>query len=128
MRSPLALMLPLMRHWSGALSLAAILFKSQWRARGLDNAIASVDPDALCAEYSTLRQAAPRRSLVDKVYFVGHTGVASAAGGSNRLEEHSAIALTNLGRRWPRPEGDWFRTRLGPARSRPSAMRCHRLP
>ena len=86
-----------------------ILFGSRWRVRGLDEALASIDPDALCAEYTALRQAAPRRSLAGKTYFVGHTGVASAAGGSNRLEEHSAIALTNLRRRWPRPEGDWFR-------------------
>jgi hypothetical protein len=86
-----------------------ILFGSRWRVRGLDEALASIDPDALCAEYTALRQAAPRRSLAGKTYFVGHTGVASAAGHSNRLEEHCAIALVNLGRRWPRPEGNWFR-------------------
>lgn len=86
-----------------------VLFGSRWRARGLDEAIASVEPDALCAEYAALRESAPRRSLVGKQYFIGHSGVASAAGRSNRLEEHCAIALVNLGRRWPRPDGGWFR-------------------
>lgn len=86
-----------------------ILFGSRWRARGLDEAIAAVDPDALCDEYMALRQAAPRRALSGKSYFLGHTGVASARGNSNRLEEHCAIALVNLGRRWPRTDGGWFR-------------------
>ena len=86
-----------------------VLFGSRWRARGLDEAIASVEPDALCAEYAALRESAPRHSLVGKQYFIGHSGVASAAGRSNRLEEHCAIALVNLGRRWPRPDGGWFR-------------------
>lgn len=86
-----------------------ILFGSRWRARGLDKAIASIIPGALCDEYRALRQAAPRRSLTGKTYFVGHTGVASATGSSNRLEEHCAIALFNLGRHWPRPEGAGLR-------------------
>lgn len=86
-----------------------ILFGSRWGARGLDGAMASIDPDDLCAEYSALLKAAPRRAHAGKTYFVGHTGVPSAAGSSNRLEEHCAIALVNLGRRWPRPEGGWFR-------------------
>lgn len=86
-----------------------ILFRGAWRARGLDAAIAAVDPEALCAEYVALREWAPRRSLAGKPYFVGHTGVASARGYSNRLEEHCAIALVNLCRRWPRPDGGWFR-------------------
>ncbi len=51
-----------------------ILFGSRWRARGLDEALASIDPGALCAEYTALRQAAPRRSHVGKTYFVGHPG------------------------------------------------------
>jgi len=86
-----------------------ILFGGRWSARGLDEIIASVDPDALSAEYDALRARAPRRSLVSKKYFVGHTGVPSATGRSNRLEEHCAIALFNLERRWPRFEGGWFR-------------------
>lgn len=32
-----------------------------------------------------------------------------SVGLSNRKEEHCAIALVNLGRRWPRPDGGWFR-------------------
>jgi len=86
-----------------------ILFNRRWPARGLEGAIASVDPDTLCAEYNALRESAPRRAQSGKSYFVGHTGIASGAGASNRLEEHSAIALVNLGRRWPRPDGEWFR-------------------
>ncbi len=69
----------------------------------------SLDVEALSAEYATLRENAPRRSLADKVYFVGHTGMPSASARSNRLEEHYAIALLNLGRRWPRIDGGWFR-------------------
>ena len=64
-----------------------ILFGSRWRARGLDEAIAAVDPAALCAEFVVLRDSAPRRSRTGKPYFVGHSGVPSAAEGSNRLEE-----------------------------------------
>lgn len=86
-----------------------ILFGGRWSARGLDKMIASVDPNALCAEYGALRARAPRRSLVGKKYFVGHSGVPSASGRSNRLEEHCAIALFNLDRRWPRSGGGWFR-------------------
>jgi hypothetical protein len=85
-----------------------ILFGSRWQARGLSEAVASLDPGALCAEYARFRELAPRRSRVGKSYFVGHSGVPSASGGSNRLEEHCAIALVNLRRRWPRPEGGWF--------------------
>ena len=86
-----------------------ILFSRRWPARGLEGAIASVDRDALCAEYIALRESAPRRAQSGKSYFVGHTGVTSGAGASNRLEEHFAIAVANLGRRWPRPGGGWFR-------------------
>jgi hypothetical protein len=86
-----------------------ILFGSRWRARGLDTAIASVDHDALCVEYSELRRSGPRRSRVGRPYFVGHSGVATTAGSSSRLEEHCAIALVNFARHWPRPDGGWFR-------------------
>ncbi len=85
------------------------LFSNQWPARGLSDAIASVDIDTLCAEYDGLREAAPRRSQAGKKYFVGHTGVPSTKGASNRLEEHTAIALFNMGWRWPRSDGGWFR-------------------
>lgn len=86
-----------------------ILFNRRWPAQGLEGVIASVEPDALCAEYVALRESAPRRARSGKSYFVGHTGIASGAGASNRLEEHCAIALVNLGQRWPRPDGGWFR-------------------
>lgn len=89
-------------------SSSSILFSRRWPARGLEDAIASIDADALSAEYVALRENAPRRAQSGKSYFVGHTGIASGAGASNRLEEHCAIALVNLGRRWPRPDGGWF--------------------
>jgi hypothetical protein len=85
-----------------------LLFGSRWPARDLERAIASVNADALCAEYVALRENAPRRSQSGKSYFVGHTGITSGTGATNRLEEHCAISLVNLGRRWPRPDGGWF--------------------
>lgn len=91
------------------MDICPLLFGSRWPARNLEGAISSVDADALCAEYGALRENAPRRLQSGKSYFVGHTGIASGAGASNRLEEHCAIALVNLGRRWPRPDGGWFR-------------------
>lgn len=86
-----------------------ILFGGRWRARGLEKAIADIDPLVLCAEYAALRKGAPRRSRTGKPYFVGHGGVPSTSGATNRREEHCAIALYNLGRRWPRPDGGWVR-------------------
>ena len=85
------------------------LFQRNWRARSLDKAIAAIDPIQLCAEYTALRRRAPRRWLAGKQYFVGHSGVPSTTRDSNRREEHSAIALVNLGRRWALPDGGWFR-------------------
>jgi hypothetical protein len=89
--------------------LFPILFESRWPSRGLDEAVAAVVPDALCTEYADLREGAPRRSLGGKPYFVGHTGVSASTGSSNRLEEHFALALFNLGRRWPSLGGGWVR-------------------
>jgi hypothetical protein len=86
-----------------------ILFGRRWPAGGLACAIKKVDIAALCAEYAALQIAAPRRSLAGKRYFVGHSGTTPATDKSNRLEEHYAIALANLDRRWPRPGGGWFR-------------------
>lgn len=86
-----------------------ILFGRRWPARRLRAAIAAVDPVAVCAEYVGLQQCAPRRSAAGKLFFVGHTGLVPAAGMSNRKEEHLAIALFNLGRRWRWPGGGWFR-------------------
>src|SRR3546814_20509598 len=85
------------------------LFSRSWPARGLDNASASVAPAALCAEYAALREAAPRRPAAGKPYFVMHQGAPATTAASNRLEEHLAIALFNLGRHWLRPAGGWFR-------------------
>ena len=86
-----------------------VLFQRRWPARGLAATIAAVDADALCAEYRALRDNAPRRSLTGKRYFVGHTGVPSSSGASNRREEHTAIALWKLDRSWPLPRGGSFR-------------------
>ena len=94
---------------TGLADLFPILFHRNWRARGLDKAVAAVDPMQLCAEYTALRRCAPRRWLAGKQYFVGHSGVPSTTRDSNRREEHTAIALVNLGRRWAHPEGGWFR-------------------
>jgi hypothetical protein len=60
-------------------------------------------------EYLALRKDAPRRSRSGKVYFVDHSGIPSSISGSNRREEHMAIALLNLDRFWPLPGGGWFR-------------------
>lgn len=86
-----------------------ILFGKQWRARGLAGMITMIDTDALAAEYDALHELAPRRSGANKPYFIGHTGIPSSKGHSTRLEEHCAIALVNLQRRWPRRDGGWFR-------------------
>ncbi len=93
----------------GPVASLPMLSGSRWRVRGLDQSIASVDPDTLAAEFVALKETAARRSLAGKPYFVRHTGVVPAARVSSRLEEHYAIALVNLGRRWPCPKGGWFR-------------------
>jgi len=85
-----------------------LLFGRRWPSRGMDRTIADLDLGALCVEYRILRGKAPRRSSVGKSYFVGHDGVTSATGRSNRLEEQCATALYNLGRSWPRLNGGWF--------------------
>ena len=96
-------------HGDFSIEAFPLLFRRQWRARGLDTAIASIDPDALHAEYVALRGRAPRRSSVGRPYFAGHDGIPSSTGRSNRLEEHCAIALVNLARSWPWAGGGWFR-------------------
>jgi hypothetical protein len=55
----------------------------------------SIDVEQLHMMYLALRDTAPHRHARDKKYFVGHSGVPSAVGPSNRLEEHLAIALCN---------------------------------
>ena len=60
-------------------------------------------------EYLSLRENAPSRTWRGKRYFVGHDGVPSARGYTNRREEHSAIALVNLQQDWEHPFGGKFR-------------------
>lgn len=60
-------------------------------------------------EYLSLRENAPSRTLRGKRYFVGHEGIPSTSGYTNRREEHSAIALVNLQRDWAHPLGGSFR-------------------
>ena len=89
------------------------LFCKRWLTGGLDRFITSVNTDALTAEYKLLRENAPRRHCTEKPYFVGHSGAPTGSGGedgsSNRQEEHYAMALWNLQRRWPRRGGGWHR-------------------
>ena len=87
------------------------LFRDKWSATRprLEDSIASVNADTLANEYKKLRKIAPRRRTVGKAYFVGHSGTPSSRGSSNRLEEHYAMALWNLERRWPRRGGGWQR-------------------
>ena len=86
-----------------------ILFKKDWHTKGLAQAIANLDRDALCSEYKKLVKNAPRRSDEQK-YFVGHDGRLSATSeNSNRREELLALALWNLKGSWPRPNGGRFR-------------------
>ena len=65
---------------------------------------------ALYEEYRSLYENAPSRASRKKTYFVGHCGVPSTTGDSNRYEEHSAIALVNSNREWEHPLGGvfWF--------------------
>ena len=85
-----------------------ILFKEDWHTTGLTSDIAQIDRDDLCDEYRALVQCAPRRSDRNKPYFVGHDGKLSHTGGSNRYEEHVAVALWNLKKHWPHPGGGQF--------------------
>ena len=87
------------------------LFCKRWPTGGLDRFITSVDADALTDEYKLLRENAPRRHCTEKPYFVRRSGAPTGSGGedgsSNRQEEHYAMALWNLQRRWPRRGGGW---------------------
>lgn len=89
--------------------LFPVLFKSRWVATNLGRDIASVDIERLCQEYRSLRECAPSRHERRKKYFVGHEGIPSTTGGTNRREEHCAIAMCNLNRRWEHPGGGDFR-------------------
>ena len=79
--------------------LCPILFQGEW-----DYA----DMDALHEEYRCLRENAPSRNLRGKKYFVDHYGIPSAVDDSDRYEEHCAIALVNLKRKWENPLGGNF--------------------
>jgi hypothetical protein len=84
-----------------------LLFSRDFKARNLSDAISGVDGESLAAEYFSLKEEAPRRSNQGKRYFVGHTGITSSRGSSNRLEEHCAIALLRLDQWWPGIGDDW---------------------
>jgi len=81
----------------------------KWPAKGLAAATARLDISVLTAEYTSLRRDAQQRSKSGKRYFVNHSGRPPSDTGSNRLEEHVAIALVNLDRFWPLPRGGSFR-------------------
>ena len=86
-----------------------ILFNKRWTTTGLAKDISKVDGDALSREYEKLRLCAPRRSVRNKRYFVGHDGSRSTADRSNREEEHLAISLWELNKCWPRLDDGRFR-------------------
>ncbi len=54
-----------------------------------------VNPNDLVTAYHRVRDSAPSRHARSKEYFVGHSGVTSSGGYSNRREEHLAVALWN---------------------------------
>lgn len=71
--------------------------------------INKVKRDELRDEYLRLIECAPRRADRGKRYFVdGHSGIPSGGSGSNRYEEHLAMALWNLKKPWPRQDGSQF--------------------
>ena len=73
-----------------------ILFgKADDRVTCLGWNINNINVDALAAEYTRIKENAPVRSRRNKEFFVGHDGIPSTAGETNRKEEHYAIALTN---------------------------------
>jgi hypothetical protein len=86
-----------------------LLFTSEWPARGLDDAIASLSVEKLVTEYNGVRECAPQRGLRGKSFFVRHIGSTPGGSTSNRREEHMARALCVLGRRWPWPGGGSLR-------------------
>lgn len=89
--------------------LYPVLFQRRWVAANLARDIAAVDRERLCSEYRSLRECSPSRPERGKQYFVGHDGIPSTRGGTNRREEHGAIALVNLDREWEYPGAGRFR-------------------
>lgn len=85
------------------------LFRRKWDRKGLDLQISKIDADTLCSEYNSLKKVAPRRDPEKQVFFVGHSGIPSSSAGSNRREEHIAICLVNMHRKWALSDGGWFR-------------------
>lgn len=85
------------------------MFQREWPRSALDKQICDIDIDDLCREYKQLVLDAPRREPTTKPYIVGHNGIPSSSAGSNRREEHIAIALVNMRRPWPLPNGGSFR-------------------
>ena len=75
---------------------------------GFCDAINELDSYELTCAYHHLRESAPHRHERNKHYFVGHSGVTSSGGKSNRREEHLAVALWNssqVGRSFALPDG-----------------------
>jgi len=67
-----------------------------------------LDLNELIAAYHLVRESTPHRHEWNKRYFVGHSGVPSSGGYSNRREEHLAVALWNssqAGRSFALPDG-----------------------
>ena len=56
---------------------------------------ADIDVETIREMYLTLRDTAPQRHGRNRRYFVGHSGIPSTRGSTNRIEEHLAIALCN---------------------------------
>ena len=87
------------------------LFRDRWPAKGLARSIAWVRSGALRGEYRALRGDPPRRS---QPYLVeGHDGTTRERPPNARgiqYEQRYAMALWNLERAWPRPDGgrQWF--------------------
>ena len=98
-------------------ALCPILFRDKrdrdcWPATGLEQSIASVDADALAAEYRALRQNAPRRRDAGKEYFVGHDATTKELPLDTpkiQWEPRYAMAFWNLACLGPRPNGGWHR-------------------
>ncbi len=94
-------------------ALCPILFRDKrdregWPPTGLEQSIASVDADALAAEYRVLRENAPRR--LTSYFSAQRDGTTKERLPGTRgiqWEPRYAMALWNLGCRWPRLTSGW---------------------
>ncbi len=87
-----------------------ILFNKVWSTTDLAENISRIDRRVLRMEYEELRRRAPQRWSKGKRYFVEtHDGSLSTSGGSNRFEEHLAIALWREDTVWRGPRTGRFR-------------------